>query len=82
MEVAVVFRCTNSIIGIHLFFQVAGFFRVLAAKLLLLVIFISAATAPYLIDVWTCENNIIFGIRTIVFFSFYVIPILYPCVGY
>ena len=69
--------------GIHLFSQVAGFFPVLAAKiLLLLVIFISAVTARYLIDMWTCEKGVIFGIRTIAFFSFYVLPTLYLCVGY
>ena len=41
------------------FSQVASFFRVLAAKLLLLrVIFISAVTTHYLIDVWTREKGI------------------------
>ena len=74
MEIAVVFHCTNPFIGIHLFSQVAGFSRVFAAKLLLLlVIFIRAVTAHYLIDVWTCEKGIIFEIRTI--------PALYLCVG-
>ena len=83
MEIAVVFHCTNPLIGIYLLSQIAGFSRVLAAKLLLLrVIFISAVTAHYLIDVWTCEKGIIFGIRAIAFFSFYVIPTSYPCVSY
>ena len=83
MEITVVIHCTKPLIGIYLFSQVAGFFCVLAAKLLLLlVIFIRAVTAHYLIDVWTCEKDIIFRIRTIAFFSFYVIPTSYPCVGY
>ena len=83
MEIVVIFHCTNPLIGIYLFSQLADFFRVLAAKLLLLlVIFIRAVTAHYLIDVWTCEKDIIFRIRTIAFFSFYVIPTSYPCVGY
>ena len=36
MEIAVIFHCTHPLIEIYLFFQVAGFFRVFAAKLLLL----------------------------------------------
>ena len=83
MEIAVIFYCTNPLIGIYLFSQVAGFFRVPAAKLLLLlVICIRAVTAHDLIDVWTCEQDIIFRIRTIAFFSFYVIPTSYPRGGY
>ena len=83
MEIVVIFHCTHPLIGIYLFFQVASFFRVLPAKLLLLlVIFIRAVTAHYLINMGTCEKDIIFRIRTIAFFSFYVIPTLYPCVGY
>ena len=83
MKIAVIFHCTHPLIGIYLFFQVAGFFRVFVVKLLLLqVIFIRAVTAHYLMDVLTCEQDIIFRIRTIAFFSFYAIPTSYPCVGY
>ena len=64
MERAVIFHCIHPLIGIYPFFQVAGFLRVFAVKLLLLqVIFIRAVTAHYLIDVWTCEQDIIFRIR-------------------
>ena len=83
VEIAVIFHCTHPLIGIYLFFQVASLFRVLPAKLLLLLgIFIRAVTAHYLIDMGTRKQDIFFRIGTVAFFSFYVVPTLYPCVGY
>ena len=83
MEISDIFHCTHPLIGIYLFFQVASLFRVLPAKLLLLLgIFIRAVTAHYLVDMGTGEKDSIFGIGTMAFFSFYVTPTLYPCVGY
>ena len=82
-EIADIVHCTHPLVGIYLLFQVASLFRVLSAKLLLLlVIFIRAVIAHYLIDMGTCEQDIIFRIGTIAFFNFYAIPTLYPCVGY
>ena len=83
IEIAVICHCINPLVGIYLFCRFVGFSRALSAKLLLLlVIFIRAVTAHYLINVGTCEQDIIFRIRIIAFFSFYVIPTLYPCVVY
>ena len=83
MEIAVIFHSTHPLIGIYLFFQVASFFRVPFPELLLLLaIFIRAVPAHYLIDIGTGENDIIFRIGIIAFFSFYAVPTLYPCVDY
>ena len=78
MEPTVVFHCTSPLIGIHLSFQVAVFLRFLAG---LLVIVIIEFTALYLVNAWTCKKGIVFGIWTIAFFSFYIIPTLYRFVG-
>ena len=83
VAIAVIFHSTHPlVIGTYLFFQVAGFFRVFGAKLLLLlVIFIRVVTAHYLIDMWTRTQDTIFRIGTVAFFS-YVTPTLYPSIGY